>query len=67
MRQQLYVKKKYFLHHDRLLICCDDQVLEDANIKEAARAIVFGALANSGQVRMSEKNSGLKRPHTHRD
>ena len=34
-----------------MLICCDNQVLEDANIKEAAQAIVFGALANSGQVR----------------
>jgi len=63
MRQQSYVKIKYFSHPCSLL-SCDNQVLEDANIKEAAQAIVFGALANSGQVRMNEKISGLKRLHT---
>jgi len=61
MRQQWYVKIKYFSDHCRLLICCDNQVLEDANIKEAARAVVFGALVNSGQVRMDEKDSGSER------
>ena len=52
MRQQSYVKIKYFSDYHSLL-SCDNQVLKDANIKEAAQAIVFGALANSGQVRMN--------------
>ncbi|RYP72861.1 hypothetical protein DL770_007897 [Monosporascus sp. CRB-9-2] len=30
-------------------------VLDDANIKDAVEAVVFGAFSNAGQIRMSEK------------